>query len=35
MLAESMPVLSSAVAIFEIFMSEWEDLAKEFKKLVP
>jgi hypothetical protein len=35
MSAESMPVLSSAVAIFKIFMSEWEDLAKKFKKLVP
>jgi hypothetical protein len=35
MSAESMPVLSSAIAIFEIFMSEWEDLAKEFEKLVP
>jgi hypothetical protein len=35
MLAESMPVLSSAIAIFKIFMSEWEDLAKEFEKLVP
>jgi hypothetical protein len=35
MSAESMPVLSSTVAIFEIFMSEWEDLAKEFEKLVP
>jgi hypothetical protein len=35
MLAESMPVLSSAVAIFEIFMSKWEDLTKEFEKLVP
>jgi hypothetical protein len=35
MSAESMPVLSSAIAIFKIFMSEWEDLAKKFKKLVP
>jgi len=35
MSAESMPVLSSTVAIFEIFMSEWEDLAKEFEKLAP
>jgi hypothetical protein len=35
MSAESMPVLSSAVAIFEIFMSEWEDLAKDYPKLLP
>jgi hypothetical protein len=35
MSAESMPVLSSAIAIFKIFMSEWEHLAKEFEKLAP
>ena len=35
MSAESMPVLSSAVAIFEIFMSQWEELGKEFKRLTP
>jgi hypothetical protein len=35
MSAESMLVLSSTVAIFKIFMSEWEDLTKEFEKLVP
>jgi hypothetical protein len=35
MSAESMPVLSSAVAIFEIFMSEWESLGKKYPKLIP
>jgi len=35
MSAESMPMLSSAVAIFEIFMSQWEELGKQFKKLTP
>jgi hypothetical protein len=35
MSAESMPVLSSAVAIFEIFMTEWEELGKEYPKLSP
>jgi hypothetical protein len=30
-----MPVLSSAIAIFKIFMSKLEDLAKEFEKLAP
>jgi hypothetical protein len=35
MSAESMPMLSSAIAIFEIFMSQWEDLSKEFPKLTP
>src|ERR1700743_357086 len=35
MSAESMPVLSSAVTIFEIFMTEWEELGKEYPKLSP
>lgn len=35
MSAESMPVLSSAVAIFEIFMSQWEELGEEHPKLTP
>jgi hypothetical protein len=35
MSAESMPVLSGAVGIFEIFMSQWEELGKEFTKLTP
>jgi hypothetical protein len=35
MSAESMPVLSSAVAIFEVFMSEWEDLGEAHGKLKP
>lgn len=35
MSAESMPVLSGAVATFEIFMSQWEDLRKDVKKLTP
>ena len=35
MSAESMPVLSSAIAIFKIFMSQWEELQKEFPKLRP
>lgn len=35
MSAESMPVLSGAVAIFEIFMSQWEELGKEFNRLTP
>jgi hypothetical protein len=32
MSAELMPVLSSTVAIFEIFMLEWERLHKRFPK---
>lgn len=32
---ESMPVLSSAVAIFEVFMSQWESLRKESPRLTP
>jgi hypothetical protein len=35
MSAESMPVLSSAVALFELFMSLWEDLRKESPHLAP
>ena len=35
MSAESMPVLSSAVAIFEIFMSEWESLRHRTPRLTP
>ena len=35
MSAELMPVLSSAIVIFEIFMSQWEELGNEFKKLTP
>jgi hypothetical protein len=35
MSAESMPVLSSAVAFFEIFMSQWEGLSKDSPKLTP
>jgi hypothetical protein len=30
-----MPVLSSAVGIFEIFMSQWEALGEEYPKLTP
>ena len=35
MSGESMPVLSSAVALFELFMSEWELRKKECPKLAP
>jgi hypothetical protein len=35
MSAESMPVLSGAVGVFEIIMSEWETLSEKFKKLTP
>jgi hypothetical protein len=35
MSVEYMPVLSGAVGIFEIFMSQWEELGKEFSKLTP
>jgi hypothetical protein len=35
MSAEDMPVLSSAVAIFELFMSEWEELRKDYPRLTP
>jgi hypothetical protein len=35
MSAESMPVLSSTVGIFEIFMAEWEDLEVKYSKLRP
>jgi hypothetical protein len=35
MSSESMPVLSSAVGIFEVFMSEWEELAESCPKLSP
>jgi hypothetical protein len=31
MSAESMPVLSSAVGLFEIFMSQWERLGEDPK----
>jgi len=33
--SESMPVLSSAVGIFKVFMSEWEELTKSCPKLSP
>jgi len=35
MSAESMPVLSSAIAIFEIFMLKWEALHKKCLRLTP
>lgn len=35
MSAESMPVLSSAVATFEIFMSQWEEDAEKSPRLAP
>lgn len=35
MSSESMPVLSSAVAIFELFMSGWERLRKKEPHLKP
>jgi hypothetical protein len=35
MSAESMPVLSSAVAIFEVFMSAWERLRQTDSSLKP
>jgi hypothetical protein len=35
MSSESMPVLSSAVGLFEVFMSEWEELAQKCPKLSP
>jgi hypothetical protein len=35
MSSESMPVLSSAITIFEIFMSEWECLCKRSPILAP
>ena len=35
MSAESMSVLLSAIAIFELFMSEWEALYKDFPRLRP
>src|SRR4030088_3216211 len=35
MLAESMPVLSGAVALFEVFMSQWEALGKKHNILTP
>ena len=35
MSAESMPVLSSTVAIFELFMTQWEELGQNFPKLRP
>jgi hypothetical protein len=35
MSAELMPILSSTVAIVELFMSEWEALAKTFLELSP
>jgi hypothetical protein len=35
MSAESMPVLSSAVALFELFMSQWEELSQQHRKLTP
>jgi hypothetical protein len=35
MSAESMPVLSSAVAIFEIFMWDWERLGEQRPELLP
>jgi hypothetical protein len=35
MSAESMPVLSSTVVIFKIFMSQWDELGKEFTRLTP
>ena len=35
MSAELMPVLLSAVVIFKIFMSQWEELGKKFKRLMP
>ncbi|KAH9953835.1 hypothetical protein BC827DRAFT_1145304 [Russula dissimulans] len=35
MSAESMPMLSNTIVIFELFMSEWEALTKTFLKLSP
>lgn len=35
MSGESMPVLSGAVALFELFMSGWEDLRDERPELTP
>jgi hypothetical protein len=35
MSGESMPILSSAVALFELFMSEWEDRRDERPELAP
>jgi hypothetical protein len=35
MSSESMPVLSSAVALYELFMSAWEDLREEKPELAP
>ena len=35
MSAESMPMLSSAIAFFEIFMLQWEGLSKDSPKLTP
>ena len=35
MSSESMPVLSSAITLFELFMSEWESLHEKFPRLTP
>jgi hypothetical protein len=35
MLAGSQPVLSSAIGIFEIFISQWKELSQDHKHLTP